>query len=144
MVKQIIPKSLRISVWDKYIGEKIGKIKCLCCELSDITQLKFECGHIIAEANGRFVYTYKNKNYKLYCFNGKYWENDDIIFRKCVGIELYDFLKMILIEIYWNTKDFNTSKNKIEKLKTIAFKKDIVETYKEYGVDNDIRFDDKW
>ena len=50
--KKPIPKSLKIAVWNKYIGEDIGKSKCLCCNLSDITQLKFHTGHVIAEANG--------------------------------------------------------------------------------------------
>ena len=52
MAKKQIPKKLRIEVWNKYIGESIGKAKCKCCEISDITQLTFHCGHIIAEAKG--------------------------------------------------------------------------------------------
>lgn len=50
--KKSIPKSLKIKVWNTYIGEDIGKIKCLCCNTIDITQSIFECGHIIAEAKG--------------------------------------------------------------------------------------------
>ena len=50
--KKTIPKSLKIAVQNKYIGEDIGKAKCLCCNLTDITQLKFHTGHIIAEVNG--------------------------------------------------------------------------------------------
>lgn len=50
--KKSIPKSLKIKVWNTYIGEDIGKIKCLCCDTIDITQSIFECGHIIAEAKG--------------------------------------------------------------------------------------------
>jgi len=50
--KKSIPKSLKIKVWNTYVGEDIGKIKCLCCDTIDITQSIFECGHIIAEANG--------------------------------------------------------------------------------------------
>ena len=42
-------------VWNTYIGEEIGKIKCMCCKLSDITQLTFDCGHIISEHNGGLV-----------------------------------------------------------------------------------------
>ncbi|ATZ80106.1 D5 family helicase-primase-endonuclease [Bodo saltans virus] len=52
MKKENIPKTLRIAVWNKYIGEYIGKTKCLCCYCSYITQLKFECGHIIPESKG--------------------------------------------------------------------------------------------
>jgi hypothetical protein len=50
--KLTIPKVLRIKVWNTYIGENIGKTKCLCCNEIDITQSIFECGHIIAEAKG--------------------------------------------------------------------------------------------
>lgn len=50
--KKSIPKSLKIKVWNTYVGEDIGKIKCLCCNTIDITQSIFECGHIIAEAKG--------------------------------------------------------------------------------------------
>ncbi|ATZ81251.1 D5 family helicase-primase [Bodo saltans virus] len=52
MKKKAIPKALRIAIWDKYFDEYIGKAKCKCCNLTDITQLKFECGHIIAESHG--------------------------------------------------------------------------------------------
>ena len=50
--KQSIPKTLKIDVWNKYIGEDTGKTKCLCCKSKDITQLNFHCGHVLAENNG--------------------------------------------------------------------------------------------
>jgi hypothetical protein len=50
--KKAIPKALKRSVWDKHIGEEIGKAKCLCCNLTEITQMSFHCGHIVAEVNG--------------------------------------------------------------------------------------------
>jgi len=50
--KKPIPPILKRNVWNKYIGEDIGKAKCTCCKLVDITQLSFHCGHIIAEAKG--------------------------------------------------------------------------------------------
>ena len=49
--KKKIPKSLKMCVWNTYIGEEIGKIKCLCCNNNYISQLNFHCGHIIAEKN---------------------------------------------------------------------------------------------
>ena len=49
--KKQIPKALKISVWHKYIGETIGKSKCMCCNITDITQMKFHAGHIISEYN---------------------------------------------------------------------------------------------
>ena len=50
--KKPIPATLKRLVWNKYIGESVGKAKCMCCNLTDITQMSFHCGHIIAEANG--------------------------------------------------------------------------------------------
>ncbi len=50
--KKTIPPSLKIKVWNKHIGEEIGKSKCLCCKLKDIYQASFSCGHIISENNG--------------------------------------------------------------------------------------------
>ena len=50
--KKSIPIAVKRLVWNKYIGEDIGKSKCYCCKLSHITQLTFHCGHVIAEKNG--------------------------------------------------------------------------------------------
>lgn len=50
--KKTIPKSLKILIWNLYIGEEIGKSKCLCCNNNFIYQSNFEAGHIIAEVNG--------------------------------------------------------------------------------------------
>ena len=41
-----------MAVWNDYFGEHVGKAKCPCCTREDITQFKFECGHIIARAKG--------------------------------------------------------------------------------------------
>jgi hypothetical protein len=50
--KETIPKALKDAVWNIWIGETIGKTKCMCCELKEITQNSFDCGHVDAEANG--------------------------------------------------------------------------------------------
>jgi len=50
--KQSISATLKRLVWNINIGEAIGKAKCLCCKFTDITQMSFNCGHVIAEANG--------------------------------------------------------------------------------------------
>lgn len=50
--KQKVPAAVKRLVWNKYIGETIGKTKCMCCIVTDITQLSFHCGHIISEVNG--------------------------------------------------------------------------------------------
>ena len=44
--------ALKIKVWNKHIGEKVGKTKCICCKLKDIYQASFSCGHIVSEFNG--------------------------------------------------------------------------------------------
>jgi hypothetical protein len=53
-VKKKIPISAAMKklVWNKHIGEEIGKSKCLCCKSTYITQLSFHCGHIVAESKG--------------------------------------------------------------------------------------------
>ena len=50
--KKTIPSAIKRLVWNVNIGEEIGKSKCYCCKLTDITQLSFHCGHVIAEKNG--------------------------------------------------------------------------------------------
>lgn len=62
--KEKIPLTLKRLVWDKWIGEKIGKTKCLCCKLSDISQMSFHCGHIVSEKNGGKLHV---KNLKPIC-----------------------------------------------------------------------------
>jgi hypothetical protein len=51
-IKKNIPKSIRNLVWNKYIGEKKGNGLCKCCKKKTISQMDFECGHIISEYNG--------------------------------------------------------------------------------------------
>jgi hypothetical protein len=50
--KKNIKIAVKKAVWDKYIGLDIGQTKCLCCKITDIIQMSFHCGHIIAEVNG--------------------------------------------------------------------------------------------
>ncbi len=50
--KKTIPLSLKRVVWDKWIGEEIGRSTCFCCNLTQISQMNFHCGHIVAEVNG--------------------------------------------------------------------------------------------
>jgi len=102
------------------------------------------CKYLKIIAGYKFIYKKSGNDYKLYCYNGKYWQNDSIIMKQCISNELYNFLKNILIEVYWNNKEFNSLKSKIEKLKTASYKKEIVETYKEFGINDKIEFDDKW
>ena len=50
--RKTIPKTVKILVWDKYIGNATGCTTCMCCKHATITQHNFECGHIISDANG--------------------------------------------------------------------------------------------
>jgi hypothetical protein len=50
--KKKIDQSIRISCWNKYIGEEIGKSPCICCKNIHITQHNFHCGHVVASSNG--------------------------------------------------------------------------------------------
>ena len=50
--KKPISATIKRLVWNTHIGEEVGKAKCMCCKATDITQMSFNCGHIIAEANG--------------------------------------------------------------------------------------------
>jgi hypothetical protein len=95
-------------------------------------------------ASHKFIYLKEDNKYTLFCFNDKYWEKNDILLKKYINTELYEFLKFILINVYWNSKEFNLLKKNIEKLKNMSIKKEIIETYKEYGDRDDIKFDDKW
>jgi 5-methylcytosine-specific restriction endonuclease McrA len=52
IAKKKIPCRLRTVVWNKYIGENIGKSLCMCCKDNFISCFKFHCGHVIAESNG--------------------------------------------------------------------------------------------
>lgn len=50
--KHTISQRLKTLVWNTWIGEEIGKSKCLCCKFEEITQRNFSCGHKIAESKG--------------------------------------------------------------------------------------------
>lgn len=50
--RKTIPQRLRKEVWNTFIGEEIGRAKCLCCRSTDITPFEFECGHKKSVARG--------------------------------------------------------------------------------------------
>ena len=52
MVKQKIPKKIKVDSWDKWIGEEFGVHNCLCCDRIKIKQSTFQGGHFISEKNG--------------------------------------------------------------------------------------------
>jgi hypothetical protein len=52
LTKKGISSTMKRLVWNKNIGEEIGKAKCWCCKSTDITQSSFHCGHVVAESKG--------------------------------------------------------------------------------------------
>ena len=50
--KKKIPKNVKTDVWNTFIGEGIANHKCLCCKMTTIDKAKFDCGHVLAEAEG--------------------------------------------------------------------------------------------
>jgi len=42
----------RVACWNKYIGITVGETLCLCCKFNTITQMNWECGHIVADSCG--------------------------------------------------------------------------------------------
>jgi phage/plasmid-associated DNA primase len=104
------------------------------------------CQFIKVMAGNQYLYKKIGSNYLLYCFNGKKWQQDDVLLRHFISNELYELLKDLLINVYWNSlgQQFQIYKNKLDKLKMLSFKKEIIETYKEYNARTDINFDDKW
>lgn len=50
--KAAIPASLRAAVWNTYVGEAVGRTPCPVCRVAPISQLTFQCGHVVAESVG--------------------------------------------------------------------------------------------
>jgi hypothetical protein len=50
--KKAIPLMLKRHVWNRYIGEIVGNSPCYCCRITQISQMSFHCGHVVAEHNG--------------------------------------------------------------------------------------------
>ena len=99
------------------------------------------CKYVKMLAGKIFIYIVKNSIYKLYCFNGRVWKKEDTLLKTFLSNELYEFLKMILVELYFEHREFNHMKAQIKKLKSASFKKDVVESYKEVNAREDIKLD---
>ena len=52
MTNKKTPANIRQTVWNIYIGEDIGKVKCPLCQQNDIRPFQFHCGHVIARSHG--------------------------------------------------------------------------------------------
>ena len=103
------------------------------------------CKYMKMLAGKYFFYSKVSDNdYRLYCFNGKTWNQNDILFKNYLSTELYDFLKTILVELYFEHSSFNQMTTQLKKLKSTQFKNGITETYKEVNINDTIKFDNKW
>ena len=132
----IIYKNAKTDNLEAY--KKIMYIKNVTFKQNDFAKKIFEL------AGDRFIYKKIGDSvYQIYCYNGKYWVNDDIILRRFISNELYDYYKKLLNDVYWDSENFSKLKNQIDNLKTLNIKKDIIELYKEHG-EKDIEFDEKW
>lgn len=54
MGKESIPKTVKNSVWLKYMG-KIFEGKCFCCGITNISVFNYVCGHVKSEKKGGVV-----------------------------------------------------------------------------------------
>jgi hypothetical protein len=90
-------------------------------------------------AGNRFISIIENNKHKLYCNNGKFWINDDIILRNFISNELYDFLNNHIdkLNIIYDNIQLN-------KFKNYTYVTSIVNTYKEFDLCDNITFDNKW
>jgi phage/plasmid-associated DNA primase len=87
------------------------------------------------------------KHDTLYCYNGKYWERSNIPLMIYIGNDLYDFLKEILTTCFWDVKrakEFASMKSALNRLRSLQFKKEIIESTKQYFTNNEQLFDNKW
>ena len=53
MKKKNIPKSVKVDVWNTYIGPTIMDYRCICCKHTLIKNTSFHVGHVHPEANNR-------------------------------------------------------------------------------------------
>jgi len=117
-------------------------------EIMKKNTLEFEqydmCLYIKLLAENRYFYMKEGNIFKLYCYNGKYWINDDTLLKQFISTELHDFLKLLVIELYFESQNFNKMINQIKKLKTAKYKQEMVSTYKEINLKTEIKFDNKW
>ena len=50
--RKSIPKAIKSQVWAMFVGNDMPMAKCLCCKNEKIDIRNFQCGHVLAEANG--------------------------------------------------------------------------------------------
>ena len=82
------------------------------------------------------------KNKQIYCYNDKYWEQNDLLMRQYIGNEFCTFLLEQYISHYVKRKkDDKMDILQILKLKDSKFKTDVLKRTEETLTNNDIKFD---
>jgi hypothetical protein len=107
---------------------------------------EFEFAEKVKELAGdKFMYVESSKDeFDLYCFNGKFWIKNNILLRKFISTVLFEHYKDLINDVYIHHGDYNKYKKSILSLKKLNMVNNIVERYKEFGVVDDAKFDEKW
>lgn len=96
-------------------------------------------------AGDKFIYKQMgpNGNYKLYCYNGKYWNMGSLYLEKYISAQLYDYYDNLYNTIYSSHPQAKKIKNQFNGLKLSITKNHIIKQYVEFG-DKKLDFDEKW
>lgn len=90
--KKSINKSLRNSIWKKYIGSNNNEHFCICCGNESINIMNFECGHIISEYNGGTIEETNLLPICKICNNSMSKKNMDQFITECFPENMDNFL----------------------------------------------------
>jgi len=87
------------------------------------------------------------EQYDLYCFNGRYWSQNDVLMKHKIMTEVYEHLREVVWNTYKGHYDESTNKciandllKQCAKLKDIKFVNCVVETSKQFFQNHDIEF----
>ena len=134
---------MRQSVWNTYIGEDKGASNCFCCENAKITQLSFECGHVIAKSKGGEIHIDNLRPICTTCNKSMGTENLEVFKKRFDGFKntsdqtgelesLKENLEREMLELTGLEKRLVLEKEQVEKSeKEIEVKKDDVHEIQE-------------
>ena len=103
------------------------------------------CIKIKELAGDRFIYKRVGEaNYRLYCFNGRYWECDSMLLGLYITTELFKYYYDLITSVYKNSPFFSKYKHRIDRLKNSGPMNSIIQMYNKFGINSEIEFDDKF
>jgi phage/plasmid-associated DNA primase len=94
-------------------------------------------------ASDDFIYLNNGKEFKLYCYNGNYWEEGDILLRTFIAEKLFKYYQQLINDLYLNSPDYKKIMQRIENLQNENSMNGIIKAYKRYGTKK-IDFDSTW